>query len=150
MMDEIKFFATYSNRYNSSFIQTNLFILDPYPGTAVSERFVDKYIPMRYFRHPYPNVWCDKNSVHIQMELTRLVLSKLLCIEDGKELFIPFIDFIHKIQHDKIADVSLASSVYDKDLRSLAEYVMESIAEMNFIYDPTDIRYGNNIINMLF
>ncbi len=148
MTEELKFFSEYNLIHGGSALQTNLFVLDPYPGTAVAGRMAGKYLPMRFFRHPYPNVWTDENAVHFQMELTRLILSKLLCRREGEELFGPFIDFVHRIQHEGRADVSLASSVADPDLRALAEYIMEKVAAMGFKYLPSEDAYGNNIVNM--
>lgn len=148
MFDEIKYFSLLDYPDSGPVIQSNLFVLNPYPGTAIAECFIDKYIPMRYFRHPYPNVWSHKDAVHPQIELTRLILSKLLCINSAKELFEPFLDFVHNIQHENTANISFASKIYDKDLRLLAQYVMENIAAMDFVYEPADDKYGENIINM--
>lgn len=144
LMNEIKYFALYESKNIS--IQTNLFVLNPYPDTKVSERFENEYIPMRYFHHPYPNVWIGSDKNQLQIELTRFILSKLLCHKEGKELFAPMIDFIHKLQFQNHADITLCESIKDENLKSLCRYTMKEIANINFKYDLKSREYYQNII----
>ncbi len=144
LMNEIKYFSLYESKNVA--IQTNLFVLNPYPDTKVGERFEKEYIPMRYFHHPYPNVWQGSDKNHIQIELTRFILSKLLCRSEGRQLYAPMIDFIHKLQFENYADISLCETIKDNNLKSLCRYIMKKIAERNFIYSVESDKYNDDII----
>ena len=101
---------------------------------------------MRYFHYPYPNVWKVSDKNHIQIELTRFILSKLLCRSEGKELYAPMIDFIHKLQFENYADISLCETIKDNNLKSLCRYIMKKIAERNFIYNVESDKYSDDIV----
>lgn len=148
LWDEIKYFANYGGGNGRVRLQMNLFILNPYPGTEVAKRFENKFIPMRNFYHPYPNVWLEESVCHFQMEAARFIISKLLCNAGLRELYSPLIDFVYKYQYEGQADATLAKNIKNAGLRNLALFIMESLAANPFKYEPMNHSYAENIINM--
>ncbi|MDR2400681.1 MAG: hypothetical protein LBD73_03405 [Deferribacteraceae bacterium] len=72
LISEIEDFTALSGNCT---VQPDLFILNPYVGTAVYDRSAEAAWDISEFSYPYPNVWCGADVQMVWLELIRLLVS---------------------------------------------------------------------------
>jgi hypothetical protein len=112
-------------------VQSNMFILNPYPGTRVARRAKGDFIPMRYFYSPYSNVWTGANTVNIYLETVRLIIANMFCNNENVTFYKPMLQLAHDLQFRRDFDYRLLDDIENKDLRNFASMFTDKILSLN-------------------
>lgn len=131
-------------------VQSNVFLLNPYPGTKVAKRAEGEYIPNRYFYFPYPNVWVGKGVVNIYFEIVRLIVAKMFCTAKNIEIYRPLMQLAHDLQYQRAFNFSLVDEITDKNLRDFIRKMIEDILSLNFGKEDTIDEYFDNILKLYY
>jgi hypothetical protein len=131
-------------------VQSNVFLLNPYPGTKVAKRAEGEYIPNRYFYFPYPNVWIGKTVVNIYFEVVRLIVAKMFCTAENIEIYRPLIQLAHDLQYKRTFNFSYVDDIYDVNMRDFIKKMIEDILSLNFGNESTIDQYFDNILKLYY
>ncbi|WP_277657307.1 cobalamin B12-binding domain-containing protein [Seleniivibrio woodruffii] len=130
--------------------QPNLFILNPYPGTAVAKKAAGDFIPLKHFYHPFPNAWISKSSENAYMEIVRHITAKLLCGCDDIFIHYAMLKLGHCIAYNARFDFGLFDGIENRDLRSFFTDVTDKILNMRVGQEKNLDGYMNNILSLYY
>jgi len=150
LIDELTDIAVRSSKLENVRVQSNLFLLNPYPGTKVSKRAEGEFIPMRYFYHPYPNVWVGKDTVNIYLEIIRLVIAKMFCNNDNIAFYKPMLELAHSLQFNADYNYKLIDDIENMSLKNFAYEIIERILSMELGEESSLDAYLNNIVTLYY
>lgn len=150
LIDELTAIAMRSSELDNIKVQSNIFLLNPYPGTKVAKRAEGEFIPMRYFYHPYPNVWVGKDTVNIYLEVIRLIIAKMFCNNNNISFYKPMLELAHSLQFNTDYNYKLIDDIENTSLRSFASEIIEKIFSMGLGEENSLDDYLNNIVTLYY
>jgi hypothetical protein len=150
LIDELSLIANHSNKFENLRVQSNIFLLNPYPGTKVAKKAKGEFIPMRNFYHPYPNVWTGKNTVNIYLEMVRLIIAKMFCNNMNISFYRPMFELAHSLQFKTEYNHKLIDDIESVSLRNFAAEVIGKIFNMNLGEEDNLDNYLDNILSLYY
>jgi hypothetical protein len=150
LIDELSGITMHNSKLTNVRVQSNLFILNPYPGTKVAQKAKGEFIAMRYFYHPYPNVWVGKNTVNIYLEVIRLIVAKMFCNNINISFYKPILEMAHSLQFQTDYNYKLIDDIEDVSLRSFAYKIIEDIFKMELGKERTLNEYLENVKSIYY
>jgi len=150
LFQEIIDFSARTSDENHLRVQSNLFLLNPYPGTAVARRAAGDFIPMRYFYHPYPNAWIGEDTVGIYLEMVRLIVAKMFCNSENVAFYRPILQLAHDMQFKCDFDYRLLDDINDVNLRNFASMLVDTILTMNLGSEERLDDYFSHILKIYY
>lgn len=150
LIDELTAIAMRSSKLDNIRVQSNIFLLNPYPGTKVAKRAEGEFIPMRYFYHPYPNVWVGKDTVNVYLEIIRLVIAKMFCNNDIITFYKPMLELAHSLQFNADYNYKLIDDIENISLRGFASEIIERIFSMGLGEESSLDAYLDNILTLYY
>ncbi|GEM_PF-3504119 len=150
LFDEIIDFSTRPADQNRLRVQSNLFLLNPYPGTKVAKRGAGHFLPMRHFYHPYPNAWTGENTVGVYLEMVRLIMAKMFSNNENVTFYKPMLQLAHDLQFKRDFDFTLLGDISDKKLGSFASMLVDSILSMNLGREESLDDYFSHLLKLYY
>lgn len=150
LIDELYGIALRNSELKNVRVQSNIFILNPYPGTKVAQKAKGEFIPMRNFYHPYPNAWVGKDTVHIYLEVIRLIVAKMFCNNINISFYRPILEMAHSLQFQTNYNYKLIDDIENVSLRSFAYKIIERIFKMELGKEINLDEYLENIKSIYY
>jgi len=150
LLQEFSKTVQHSSALDNIRVQSNIFLLNPYPGTNISKKSIGEFIPMRNFYYPYPNVWVGRNTVHIYLEIVRLVIAKMFCNNSNFFFYKPMLELAHSLQFRTDFNHALIDDIADRPLRDFAYRTVEKILKMNLGAEQSLDTYLQNILSVYY
>ncbi|QAR34008.1 hypothetical protein EP073_11510 [Geovibrio thiophilus] len=148
MINEIIDFTVQCSDIKNVRVQSNMFLLNPYPGTRVAQRAEGEFIPMRYFYYPYPNTWTGVNTVNIYLEIVRLIIAKMFCNNGNISFYKPMLQLAHDLQYKRSFDYGLLDDIDSKNLKRFAIMLTDKILSLNLGDEKFLDDYLGNILSL--
>jgi hypothetical protein len=150
LINELSITAQCSTALSNVRVQSNLFLLNPYPSTNISKKSKGEFIPMRNFYYPYPNAWVGRSTVHVYLEIVRLVVAKMFCNNSNLSFYKPMLELAHSIQFQTDFEHTLIDDITERPLRDFAYRITEKILKMRLGSEQSLDIYLRNILSVYY
>ena len=138
LVEEIR---DYIGDVHSARVVPDIYLLNPYNGTAVFNKAGANAWDISEFSYPYPNVWNDKNTEMVWLELLRLTVAPVLSA-GGAQMGLFLLEFS---AHCAFGSSFPTTSAVPTELRSMAESFTKTVSTMRLGDEATLEGWQNHL-----